>query len=71
MRDVRIRAAAGCIESACEDRLRNKNDTREIRDLLRGLAEHAKEIIRVDALIEEAAPADAEIPRFEIKRGEK
>jgi hypothetical protein len=49
MSDIRIRTNAGCIENYCNERLFNKDDSKEIRDVFRQILAHVKAILEADA----------------------
>ncbi len=49
MSDVRIKTSAGCIDNYCNERLVNKDDTKEVRDVFRQILAHSKAIKEADA----------------------
>lgn len=59
MSDIRIKTNARCIENYCNARLFQKDDPKEIRDVLRNILAHVAEILKVD-------DASAK-PRYEIE----
>lgn len=48
MSDVRIRTSAHCIENYCNERLLNKDDSKEVRDVFRQILAHVKAILEAD-----------------------
>lgn len=49
MADVRIRTNAGCIVNYCNERLFNKDDPKDLRELLRQILAHTKAILEAEA----------------------